>query len=261
MRRNTIIIGLLFLITMLTACSNSNESGQSKDTVQALNRSQIDEIIKATNESLIKEIDYSHLTKPGPAQQTEFNEKMGHLGAKLKGKVTIENTSIVIARVNGETITASDWYFEKASETLRAESHNKSIPSDKEIFSNLIREKVINSTASKLGLYPPENQIDTYIADQRKYMDKVKPEEITVLLKAWGISEEEYFLIMRDRFTNSLAKANWGIYLEKYRDSPEEQQGYVAKSPLWIDDDKIKPLLDEAKVEVTSEGRHLGISY
>lgn len=124
MRRNTIIIVLLFIITMLTACSNSNESGQSKNTNQALNRPQIDEIIKA-----------------------------------------------------------------------------------------------------------------------------------------WGISEEEYFLLMKDRFTSSLARANWGTYLDKYGDSPKTGQGYVAKSPLWIDDDKIKPLLDEVKVEVTSDGRQLGISY
>ena len=93
-------------------------------------------------------------------------------------------------------------------------------------------------------------------------MEILKPEEITILIQAWGISEDEYFLLMEDRFADSLAKINWGVYLGKYEDeAQEDEQGYVSKSPYWIDDDKIKPLLEKAKVEVTSEGRQLGISY
>lgn len=249
--RKLFIICLLFMITILTGCSNSPESNKIKDTDQALTQSQIKEIIKATNDSLIPEMDLSQVTKPDPAQQAESNEKMRQLGEKFKGKVTIENTNIVVARINGESVTATDWYFEK----IRG---NERVPSNKEIFEELIEDKVISSAARNLGLYPPEDQIAAYIADQRKYMET---EEITVLLKAWDISEEEYFLLMRARFTNSLAKANWNTYFEKYGDLQEDKQGYVVKSPLWIDDDKIKSLIEEAKVEVTSEGRQLGISY
>ncbi len=60
-------------------------------------------------------------------------------------------------------------------------------------------------------------------------------------------------------FIDSLAKANWGVYLQKYLQ--EEEQGYAVKSPLWIDDDKIISLLEQAEVVVTPEGRQLGISY
>ncbi len=136
------------------------------------------------------------------------------------------------------------------------------MPSDAEILNDLIETKVISSTARSLGIYPPGDQVEAYIADQQKYMEVLKPEEITVLIQAWGISEEEYFLIMEDRFTDSLAKINWGVYLEKYEgEAPEGEQGYVSKSPSWIGDDKIKPLLEKAKVEITWEGRQLGISY
>jgi hypothetical protein len=64
---------------------------------------------------------------------------------------------------------------------------------------------------------------------------------------------------MEDRLIDSLAKANWRVYLQKYLQ--EDEQGYAVKSPLWVDDDKIMSLLEEPEVEVTPEGRQLGITY
>ncbi|MEA1961003.1 MAG: hypothetical protein U9N81_06965 [Bacillota bacterium] len=258
--RNTIIIWLLFTITILSGCSNANPSNEITDTAQPLTRSQIDEIITATNGSMIQEIDFSQVTKSDPAQQADMNEKMRHLGEKLNGKVTIENTNIVIARVNGEAITASDWYFEKSWEVGKAETRNKRIPSDKELFNNLIKAKAISSTARSLGLYPPEDQVNAYMADQRKCLEELKPEELTVLLNTWSVSEEEYLLLMRDCYTDSLANVNWHIYLEKYEDHQEDVQKYTVKNPQKIYDDKIMKLVEEAEVEVTSEGYRLGIS-
>ncbi len=259
--RKLIIILLLFIITILYGCSNGDESINIKDYRQPLTRAQIDEIITTATESIIVDVDYSQITKPDPVQQTEINERMRYLGEQLKGKVTIENTNIVVARVNGETVTASDWYWKKVNNTVQAEFNNKSIPSDAEILKDLIKTKVISNTARSLGIYPPEDQIKAYIADQQKIMEILKPEEIIILIQAWGISEEEYYLIMEDRFTDSLAKTNWGVYLEKYEhEGQEDKQGYVAKSFSWIGDDKIKPLLEKANVEITSEGRKLGIS-
>jgi len=259
--RNTILIWLLLMVTILTGCTNSQQSNNIKDIDKPLTQSQISEIIAATNEGLIKDIDFSKVIKPDPDQQAEINQKMRNLGEKLKGKVTIENTNIVIARVNGEAVTAADWYYEKNWQAGKAENKNEPAPSNEEIFNNLLKVKVVSSTARKLGLYPPKEQINAYIADQRKYMEKLRPEEITVLLKAWNISEQEYFLLMEVRFIDSLAKANWSVYLQKYGDLQEDKQGYIVKSPLWVDDDKIMSLLEEPEVEVTPEGRQLGITY
>jgi small GTP-binding protein len=253
--RNTILIWLLLTVTILTGCTNSQQSNNIKDIDKPLTQSQINEIIATSNEGLIKDIDLSEVTKPDPDQQAEINQKMRSLGEKLKGKVTIENTNIVVARVNGEAVTSADWYFEKNWEAGKAENKNEPAPSNEKIFNNLLKLKVVSSTARKLGLYPPDDQINAYMADQRKYMEKLRLEEITVLLKAWNISEEEYFLLMEDRFIDSLAKANWGVYLQKYLQ--EEEQGYAEKSPLWIDD-KIISLLEQAEVVVTPEGRQLG---
>lgn len=252
--RKLFIIWLLFIITISTGCSNVQEA--------PLTKTQVDEIITAATESVVVDIDYSQIIKPDPAQQTAINERMRCLGEKLKGKVTMENKNIIVARVNGEPVTASDWYWEKANKIIQAEYNQKSIPSDTEILNDLVEAKVISSMARSLGLYPPEKQVKTYLADQQKYMDIVKPEEITILFQAWGIPEQEYLLLMEDRYTDSLAKINWGVYLEKYEDdAQEEKQGYVAESPAWIDDDRIKPLLEKAKVEITPEGHQLGISY
>lgn len=260
--RKLVIILLLFIITILTGCSNIRESNNFEDSKQRLTKTQVDEIIKAATESVIVDVDFSQISKPNPVQQREMNERMRGLGEQLKEKVTIENKKIIVARVNGETITASDWYWEKTNKIIQAEYNNKSIPSGTEILNDLIETKVISSTARNLGIYPPEEQVKAYIADQQKYMEILKPEEMTTLIQAWGISEEDYFLLMEDRFADSLAKINWGVYLEKYEDdAQEDEQGYVAKNPSWIDDDRIKPLLEKAKVEVTSEGRQLGISY
>lgn len=260
--RKLVIILLLFIITILSGCSNFRESSNFKDPQQPLTKAQVDEIITTATDSIIVDVDYSQISKPDPVQQTEINERMHSLGDKLKGKVTIENRNIVVARVNGETITVLDWYWKKTNKIIQAKNNNKSIPSNAEILNDLIETKVISSTARSLGIYPPEDQIKAYIADQQKCMEILKPEEITILIQAWGISEDEYFLLMEDRFADSLAKINWGVYLGKYEDeAQEDEQGYVSKSPYWIDDDKIKPLLEKAKVEVTSEGRQLGISY
>ncbi|ABI69326.1 hypothetical protein [Syntrophomonas wolfei] len=260
--RKLVIILLLFIITILNACSNVRESNNFEDSQQPLTKAQINEIITAATESAIVDVDFSQISKPNPVQQTEINERMHSLGEKLKGKVTIENRNIVVARVNGETITASNWYWEKINKILQAEFNNKSIPSDAKILNDLIETKVISSAARSLGIYPPEDQIKAYIADQQKYMEILKPEEITILIQTWGISEDKYFLLMEDRFADSLAKINWGVYLEKYKDeAQEDEQGYVAKSFTWIGDDRIKPLLEKAQVEITSEGRQLGISY
>lgn len=258
--RRSIIIGLLFIITVFSGCSNINESNQTQDTAQPLTQAQINEIITAATESLIVDVDLSSITKPDPAQQAEINQRMKSLGEMCKGTVTIENKDMVIARVNGEPITASDWYWEKNNKTVQAEYKQEPVPSDEEIFDRLIQVKAITGTARNLGLYPPEEQVKAYIADQRKYMDQLQPEEIIILMKSWDISEEEYFLLMEDRFADSLAKVNWGVYLNKYGELKDDQ-GYVVKSPLWIDNDTILPLLEEMKVEITSEGRQLGISY
>lgn len=255
MRKSAIIL-LLFIITILNGCSNVHEAN-FEDFEQPLTKAQVDEIITTATESIIVDVDFSQISKPDPVQQTEINERMRCLGKKLKGKVTIENKNIIVARVNEETITASDWYWEKINKIIQAEYNNMSIPSSAEILNDLIETKVISSTARNLGIYPPEEQIKAYIADQQRYMGI---EEITILIQAWGISEEDYFLLMEDRFADSLAKINWGVYLEKYKDEAhEDEQGYVAKNPSRIGDARTKPLLDKAKVEITSEGRKLGI--
>ncbi len=64
---------------------------------------------------------------------------------------------------------------------------------------------------------------------------------------------------MKDCFADSMSKANWGVYSENYTDIPEKQEGYVVESPLWIDENIIAPLLENAKVEITTEGLQLGI--
>ncbi len=259
--KNTIIFVFCLVIITVTLSGCSQQSNNIIDIDKPLTQSQIDEIITLTNEGLIKDIDYSKVTRPDAEEQAKINNNCRNLGEKLKGNVTVENNTIIIARVNGEAVILSDWYYEIFSEITKAENRNKPVPSDEEIFNNLLIIKTISSTARKLGLYPPENQINIYLADQQKCMDQLRLEEIIVLLEAWDISEEEYFLLMKDHFADSLAKANWGVYLDKYSDIPEKEEGYAVKSPLWIDEEIIEPLLENAKVELTEKGLQLGISY
>lgn len=258
--RKIISIWFLFIVTILSGCSNGHDTNLIEATQQSLTKNQVDEIITAANKSVIVDIDLSQVPKPDPAQQTEINARMRFLGENLKGKVTMENKKIIVARVNEETITAADWYWEKINEMVRATYNQKDIPSDAEVFNDLIETKAISSTARKLGIYPPKEQIEAYIADQERYIKYLQPEEITILLQNWAISEDQYYLLMEDRFTDSLAKINWGVYLDKYdNDTQDKEQGFVAKSPAKIDAAKIKPLLKKAKIEVTPEGRKLGI--
>ncbi len=259
--KRIIIVCLLFIIPVLSAgCWQTDQANGIKDAPPPLTEAEIDEIIASATKSVIVDIDLSQVSKPDPAQQRELNERMRFFGESLKGKVTLENKKIVVARVNGEFVFASDWYLEEIDTIVRAKYGNKDTPSNAEIFNDLIETKVISSTARSLGIYPPEEQIKAYIADQRKYMEELQLEEIIILIQAWGISEEEYYLLMEDRFADSLAKINWGVYLNKYdNEMQDDKQGYIVESPARIDADKIKPLVEKAKVEVTSEGRHLGL--
>ncbi len=125
--KKIVIVLLLFIIIILNGCSNVDESNNIKDSRQPLTRAQVDEIITTATKSIIVDVDYSQISKPDAVQQTEINERMRRLGENLKGKVTIENKNMVVARVNGETISASDWYWEKINNTLQAEYNNKSM--------------------------------------------------------------------------------------------------------------------------------------
>lgn len=255
-----LVFCLIIMAMTLPGCSDSKQSNNIIDIDKPLTQSQIDEIITLTNEGLIKDIDYSTVTKPDPEEQAVLNKKFRNLGEKLKGRVTVENTTIIIAWVDGEAITLSDWYYEKYWESGKAENKIQPVPPDEEIFSNLLKTKTISSTARRLGLYPFEEQVNTYLANQKKCMAQLKPEEIAVLLEAWNISEDEYFLLMEYRFADSLAKANWRVYLDTYSDIPEKEEGYAVKIPLAIDD-ITETLLETVKVDLTPEGRQLGINY
>ncbi len=255
--KNIIVFVFCLVIIAITLSGCSQQSNNKIDIDKQLTQSQIDEIISLTNEGLIKDIDYSKVTRPDPEEQAKINNKCRNLGESLKGRVTIENMAIIIAHINGEAVTLSEWHYEKISEITKSENMNKPVPSDEEIFNNLLKIKTISSTARKLGLYPPVDQINTYLADQKKCMAMMELEEIAVLLDAWDISEEEYLLLMEDRFADNLAKTNWGIYFDKYSNISEKEAGYLAKSPLWIDENIIEPLLENAKVELTPEGRQL----
>ena len=67
---------------------------------------------------------------------------------------------------------------------------------------------------------------------------------------------------MADCHADSLAKINWGVYLRQYgNEVQDKEEGYTAQSPSWIDADKTAPLIAKAVVEITPEGRMLGLSY
>ncbi len=259
--RRIISIWFLVMITMITGCWSEPES--NLDTTRpTLTEAQINDIIRTATDSVIAEVDFSQISKPTPAQQAAINERMRRLGESLQGLVTMENKSVVVARINGESVTASEWYWEKTNKIVQAEYHHQSVPSNEEVFNDLVETKIISSTARDLGIYPPEEQVAAYIADQRKYMENLQPEEMTILIQAWNISAEEYFLLVEDRYADSLAKINWGVYLRQYGDEAQDkEEGYTAQSPSWIDADKIAPLIDKANVEITPEGRQLRLSY
>lgn len=240
----------------------SGPQSNLEKTRPTLTEAQINDIISTATDSVIADVDFSQISKPAPAQQTAINERMRRLGENLQGLVTMDNKRVVVARVNGEALTASDWYWEQTTEVMRAEYAHESIPSNEEIFKDLIETKVISSTARDLGIYPPEEQVAAYITDQRKYMENLQPEEMTMLIQAWNISEDEYFSLVEGRYADSLAKINWGVYLRQYGDEVQDkEEGYTAQSPSWIDADKIAPLIDKANVEITPEGHQLGLSF
>lgn len=259
--RKIIAVWFLIISTMMIGCSSRPESNL-ENTRPPLTEAQINDIIRTATDSVIVDVDFSQISKPAPTQQSAINERMRRLGENLQGLVTMDNKSVVVARIDGEAVTASEWYWEKTTEVVRAEYAHESIPSNEEIFNDLIETKVISSTARGLGIYPPEEQIAEYIADQQKYMENLKPEEMTILIQAWNISEDEYFSLVEGRYADSLAKINWGVYLRQYGDETQDnEEGYTPQSPSWIDSDRIAPLIDKAVVEITPEGRQLGISY
>lgn len=255
MKRYVVLV--LLLVMALSGCSAAKTSGGSDEVVKPLSQPEIQAIIRKTNKSLIGNV-LLQSDRLSPAEQARTNEMMQKLGKALKDKATVANQSVILARVDGEPLTASDWYYRKGWEIAKAENRARPVPSDREILNELIEIKAISSAARRLGLYPPADQIEAYVTDQRRIMNAVKPEEIYVMLDAWGISEEEYYELMKGIWTDSLARTNWCFYLDKYvlPQAPKESR---EADPNEFCNNQAARLREKAKVEITPAGHDLGL--
>lgn len=251
------VVSVLLLVVVLSGCSAAKTSAGSDKAVKPLSQAEIQAIIRETNKSLIGNV-LSPDDKPSPAEQARANEMMQKLGKALKDKATVDNRSVILARVDGEALTAFDWYYRKGWEMGKAENSARPVSSDREILDELIEIKAITSAARQLGLYPPVAQIEAYVADQRRIMNAVKPEEIFVMLDAWGISEEEYYELMKGVWTDSLARTNWCFYMKKHvlPHAPKESS-VTDVNELY--NNQAARLREKAKVEITPAGRALGL--
>lgn len=195
-------------------------------------------------------------------EQIKRNEIHQRLGEALKDNVTVSNSENIVAIVNGENISVNEWNYYKIWDTEKVKNFGEVVPSDQQILDSLVKNKVIVSAAKQQGLYPNEEEINSYISEQRQIMAKERPQDVYNLIKGWGISEEEYFSIMKDIWGDSIARLNWYDALRK--NSPqkgnETTEDYMIRLKK-IYNDEVASLVEKPNIEITNQGMLLGLSY
>ncbi len=232
------------------------QSSAADTFIQKIEQIKSDEIHQRLGETLKGSVTVSNI------EQINSDEIYLKWGETLKDNVTVSNSENIVAIVNGENISLNEWNYNKISDTGRAKNFGEAVPSDQQILDTLIKNKVIVSTAKQQGLYPNEEEINSYISEQRQIMAKEQPQDVYNLIKGWGISEEEFFSIMKDIWGDSIARLNWYEALGK--NSPQKENETTGDYRIRLEEiynDEVTGLVESSNIEITNQGILLGLSY
>ncbi|MGE5398507.1 MAG: hypothetical protein ACM3MK_13365, partial [Chitinophagales bacterium] len=181
-------------------------------------------------------------------------ENLYQLGLAFNGKVTKSNSKVILMQIDGEPITLSEWHYFQAGDKVQAVGHgDKLLPTNKDIMHNLIGRKAAVAAAKKAGVYPSEDIIQAYVDEQRRI--SLKEPDMEALLTGWGIQDDEYFMLMKGIWADSLAIQNWHekILQGKMHQKPGEGSETYQKRLLKFYDQKTEELIKKAKVVKVTE--------
>lgn len=182
------------------------------------------------------------------------------LGEQLRDSTSSDEARKNVCVVNGTNISVFEWKYFSAFDIGRAKNFNLKTPTSEGIFEEIINRKIIVAEARKSNLYPSNQEIDDYVAEQRQLNNQISDlTDIDYLLKGWGISEEQYYAYMRNIWADSIAIEKWNSKyiipeLTKDKDYYDSMKEYNEKLELFLTDAKSKSV-----ITITPDGTHLNL--
>jgi len=192
---------------------------------------------------------------------TEASYKLGE--AYREAGFSINNKDLVIAYVNEEPITFNEFAHIKAFDEGAAYNLAYAAPSEEQIFYKLVLRKIKVIEARRQNLYPSDSEISDYIKEQKELMAlKDVSADVESLLKGWGISEDEYFSLMRGIWADLIAtdKLTEKIVVPRYVQADTVEEDIRKNYSIYLDyEQELLSLYEQAKITITDEGYARGI--
>lgn len=186
------------------------------------------------------------------------------LGTDLGQTVRIDDKNTILAIVNGETISLSEFNYSSTFEVSKAKEMGCVAPDKKAIFRDLVERKCKVAAARQVDMYPSDDEITDYVVEQRKLMDGDGGSDVKQLLTGWGISTEDYFSLMRGTWADSIAIERWysKTITEKVGE-PNNQEDFTAYTERATNlyNEIITELIDKSTIQITETGKVMGLAY
>ncbi|MDD2586787.1 MAG: hypothetical protein PHT79_09795 [Syntrophomonadaceae bacterium] len=171
-------------------------------------------------------------------------------GKRLKNLVTFDNNKVILAYVNNEPISLSDFNWVQNDP---GQKH-----STQRVFKCLADWKIQAAAARALNLYPDKIEILQCLENEKQYLMNNK--YFKAALKGWGISFDEYVEITKGQMKDKLAIGKWQAHLydNVIPKLPDDKSPSLDEAPAFFVEEAIKEYggLD---VRIIEAGEELGL--
>lgn len=180
------------------------------------------------------------------------------LGEALKTKLTPDNSKVILIKVNSEPVNLNEWNYQLTARVGRARNFDLEMPSPHDVLNMVIISKAVVSEAKQKGIYPSESAIDQYVAEQARILNEEKPESYLQLVKATGLSQNEFFEIMKVIWADSLAKQKYSQhFLESIARSENESEKEYMNRAEKLYNEHVSYLVANSDIEYSERGKEL----
>ena len=195
------------------------------------------------------------------SDSAEMSYKLGE--AYKEAGLAINNKELVIAYVNEEPITFNEFAHMKAFDEVAAYNFTSAVPTEEQIFYKLVLRKIKVIEARRQNLYPSDLEISDYIKEQKELMAQEDVSaDMESLLKGWGISEDEYFSLMRGIWADLIAadKLTEKNVVPRYVQADTAEEDIRNNYSIYLEyEQELLSLYGQAKITITNEGYARGI--
>ena len=171
-------------------------------------------------------------------------------GKRLKNLVTFDNNKVILAYVNNEPISLSDFNLVQNDPGQKHSTQG--------VFKYLVDWKIQAAAARALNLYPDKTEILQCRENEKQYLMNNK--YFKAALKGWGISFDEYVEITMGQMKDKLAIGKWQAHLydNVIPKLPDEKSPSLDEAPAFFVEEAIREYGD-LDIQITKAGKKIGL--